>query len=185
MNQTLEPSETRDPVPPMLEQLAAGIRLLVLDVDGVLTDGRIVIDGHGQEIKFFDVKDGYGIRRLLSSQIEVILVTGRQSRSVTVRARDLGVSEVYQGVGEKGAIVKRLIQSRDLRKEEVCVMGDDLPDLAMFEEAGLRIAVADAVPDVLEVADLITRKRGGQGAAREVCDWILQCRKTLHAKNLP
>ena len=159
-----------------MEDKAAGIKLLFLDVDGVLTDGRITLNENGEEVKTFDVKDGLGLKLLMSDGVEVVIVTGRRSRAVAHRARELGIREVYQGISDKSALCKRLIAQKGLKKSEVGSMGDDLPDLAMFRESGLRITVADAAREVREQADFITHKRGGYGAVREVSEWILRCR---------
>jgi len=159
-----------------MEDKAAGIKLLFLDVDGVLTDGRITLNENGEEVKTFDVKDGLGLKLLMSDGVEVVIVTGRRSRVVAHRARELGIREVYQGISDKSAVCKRLIAQKGLKKSEVGSMGDDLPDLAMFRESGLRITVADAAREVREQADFITHKRGGYGAVREVSEWILKCR---------
>jgi phenylphosphate carboxylase delta subunit len=158
----------------MLEAQAKAIRLLLLDVDGVLTDGRIHIGADGSESKAFDVKDGQGIKLLLRTGIEVALITSRVSEAVNRRAAELGISQIHQGVKNKGACCRRLIQRLGLERDQVCAVGDDLVDLALFAEAGLRIAVADAVADLRERADWITRRPGGRGAIREVSEWILK-----------
>jgi 3-deoxy-D-manno-octulosonate 8-phosphate phosphatase (KDO 8-P phosphatase) len=160
----------------MMDETAARIKLLLLDVDGVLTDGSITISSRGEEIKSFDVKDGLGLKRLMSEGVEVVLVSGRKSSSVEWRAGELGIEGVHLGVPDKGVLSKDLIRVRGLRREEVCSMGDDLPDLPMFMESGLRIAVADAVREIREAADYVTVSRGGHGAVREACEWLLRAR---------
>ncbi len=159
-----------------MDDKAAGIKLLFLDVDGVLTNGGITLNENGEEIKTFDVKDGFGLKLLMRDGIEVVIVTGRQSKVVAHRAGELGISEVYQGVSDKGAVCRRLISEKGLQKSEVGAVGDDLPDLAMFRESGFCITVADGAGEVREQADFITKKRGGQGAVREISEWILKCR---------
>lgn len=159
----------------MLKEKATRIRLLFLDVDGVMTDGRITINDRGEETKSFDVKDGLGLKMLMSSGIDVVLMTGRRSRVVRLRAEELGIKELYQGVTDKGTLCRRLINDKGMGKEEVCCMGDDLPELVMFKEAGLRIAVADAAKELRKSADFVTKNHGGYGAVREACDWILRC----------
>ncbi|RLB42632.1 MAG: phenylphosphate carboxylase subunit delta [Deltaproteobacteria bacterium] len=159
-----------------MESKAKAIRLVLVDVDGVMTDGRLWISAEGETIKCFDSKDGLGLRRLMSEGIQVVLVTGRSSGAVERRAGELGIMEVYQGVSDKRRLAKDLRLKRGLEKDEVCAIGDDLPDIAMFEEAGLRVAVADAVKEVREQADMVTRNKGGRGAVRELCDWILSNR---------
>ena len=159
------------------EEKATRIKLLFLDVDGVLTDGRITYNDRGEETKTFNIKDGLGLKMLMSSGIEVILVTGRRSPALEHRAGELGIDKVYQGVTDKKVLCKQLIKERGLKKQEACCMGDDLPDLDMFAETGLCIAVADAVKELREEADVITREKGGCGAVREACEWIIKCQK--------
>lgn len=157
-----------------MKEKAASIKLLILDVDGVLTDGRITMNERGEEIKSFNVKDGLGLKILMSTGVGVVIITGRKSMVVKHRAEELGIDEVWQGIKDKKALCKRIIGEKGLKKEEVCCIGDDLPDLAVFMEAGLRIAVADGVEEVREQADFVTKKRGGHGAVREACEWILK-----------
>jgi 3-deoxy-D-manno-octulosonate 8-phosphate phosphatase (KDO 8-P phosphatase) len=160
----------------MMNEKAANIKLLLLDVDGVLTDGRITINERGEEVKSFNVKDGLGLKMLMSEGIHVVIITGRKSMVVEHRAKELGIHEVWQGVKDKGALCKKIIGEKGIEKEEVCSIGDDLPDLAMFMESGFRIAVADGVEAVREEADFVTEKKGGYGAVREACEWILKSR---------
>ena len=157
------------------EEKAARIKLFVVDVDGVMTDGRITINDRGEETKSFDVKDGLGLKMLSRQGIEVVILTGRESGVVAHRAEELGIKSVYQGIADKRETLRRLMREKEMDRSQVCAMGDDLPDLAMFEEAGLCIAVSDAVAEVRGHADVITRRRGGFGAVREACDWILSC----------
>jgi len=159
-----------------LEDKALHIKLLFLDVDGVLTDGRITLNEKGEELKSFDVKDGFGLKLLMRDGIEVAIITGRRSRVVAHRARELGIQKVYQGVFDKRILCRRLIEERGLVRSQVAAVGDDLPDLAMFQESGLCMTVADAVREVREQADFIASRRGGQGAVREISEWILKCR---------
>ncbi|MCD6295659.1 MAG: HAD hydrolase family protein [Deltaproteobacteria bacterium] len=159
----------------MTEKKAGKIKLVFLDVDGVMTDGRITMDAQGKETKSFCVKDGLGLRMLMSGGVDVVIVTGRSSQVVEHRANDLGIEEVYQGVTDKNLLCRQIIKDRGLMKQEVCCIGDDLADLPMFSEAGLCIAVADAVKEVREAADFITRSKGGLGAVREACEWLLKC----------
>ncbi len=159
----------------MTEKKAAKIKLVFLDVDGVMTDGRITMDAQGKEIKSFCVKDGLGLRMLMSGGVEVAIVTGRSSQVVEHRANDLGIEEVHQDVTDKNLLCRQIIEDRGFTKQEICCIGDDLADLPMFSEAGLCIAVADAVKEVREAADFITRSKGGFGAVREACEWLLKC----------
>ena len=159
------------------EDWATRIRLLILDVDGVMTDGRVILNARGEEIKRFHVRDGYGIKRLLAAGIDVVIITGRKSKAVEHRAKELGIQEVYQGVNEKGSICKEVMARKNLIKDQVCCMGDDLPDLPMFTRAGVSVAVADAAVEVRSAASLVTDQKGGQGAVREVCEWILKAQQ--------
>lgn len=160
-----------------IEERANRIKLLVLDVDGVLTDGRIIIDDEGRETKYFDVKDGHGLKKLMTEGVEVALITGRKSRVVDLRAEELGITEIHQGVTDKEARLKSIIKRKNLMEDDICVVGDDIPDMAMNAHAGLLMAVADAVPEVLASADYVTEKCGGRGAVREVCDLIFRAKK--------
>ena len=162
------------PVPQQMLKRAASIRLLVLDVDGVLTDGRLYLTEDGSEFKAFHVRDGLGVERLQDSGIRVALVTGRQSRLVARRADELGITEVRQGCSDKAAALRELCESMGIDLAFAAHMGDDLPDLPPMQLAGLGIAVADAHPQVIAAADWVTRRGGGQGAVREMCDLILQ-----------
>jgi len=158
----------------MLTKMLGEIKILILDVDGVLTDGRISINDRGEETKSFNVKDGYGIRLLLDAGIDVAIITGRQSKSVEHRARDLGINRIYQGIADKKSICIRLLEEKQLTKDQACFIGDDLPDIPILKIVGLPVAVADAVKEVRETARYITEKNGGNGAVREVCELILK-----------
>ena len=161
----------------MIRKKAIRIKLLILDVDGVMTDGRIVINGQGEEIKSFHARDGQGLKLLRQAGIEVVIISGRKSKANAYRAKELGIQEIYQGVKHKERICKKLIQQKKLDKEQVCCVGDDLPDLPMFHQVGVSIAVADAATEVREAASLVTKNRGGRGAIREVCELILKAQQ--------
>jgi 3-deoxy-D-manno-octulosonate 8-phosphate phosphatase (KDO 8-P phosphatase) len=152
------------------------IRLLVLDVDGVMTDGRIIMDYEGREIKNFDVKDGHGIKVLMKYGIDVILVTGRKSTVVEHRARDLGVGEVHQGVTDKLQITDTILRNRSLNYEHIAFIGDDIVDIPVLKRVGFSVAVEDAVGDVKKFVDYVTINKGGHGAVREVCELILKAK---------
>ncbi len=158
-----------------MEEKAAKIKLLFLDVDGVMTNGRITMNAQGEEIKTFDVKDGQGLKMLMSNEVEVVIISGRKSPVLDHRARDLGIENLNQGIEDKKALCRQIIKEKGLTKEQIGSMGDDLPDLAMFEESGLCIAVGDAVKEVRESADFITKSKGGCGAVREACELLLKC----------
>ena len=152
------------------------IRLLVLDVDGVMTDGRIIMDDAGREIKNFDVRDGHGIKVLMRYGIDVIIVTGRRSTVVEHRARDLGISEVHQGVTNKVEISDAILSNRSLNYEQIAFVGDDIVDIPLLRRVGFSAAVADAAEDVRKCADYVTVRKGGRGAVREVCEVILKAK---------
>ena len=149
-------------------------RLLLLDVDGVLTDGSILFNGQGSEIKVFNVKDGLGIRLLMKAGIRVGVVTGRRSQALNQRCRDLGIDIVFDGISDKAAVWDDILAQTGTEAFEIAFMGDDLPDLPLMKRAGLSIAVADAHESVRNRADHITTVKGGRGAVREVCETILK-----------
>lgn len=161
---------------PSLRERAARIRLLVLDVDGVLTDGRIWLDPGGGETKTFHVRDGHGLVLAQRAGVGVALVSGRRSRVVDLRAKELGIRDVHQGCREKAAALANLRRKWKAAPEEVAVMGDDLVDLPLFREAGLALAVSDAPAEVRRRADWVSRSPGGQGAVREAVEMILKAR---------
>jgi len=150
------------------------LRLLVLDVDGVLTDGRIVMSDNGQETKFFDVKDGHGLKLLMRAGIEVIWITGRRSQVVEHRARDLGVQEYHQMIWDKVQVYEEILARKGLTAAEVAYMGDDVVDVPLMKRVGFAVAVADAVEEAKRAAHYVTRHQGGRGAVREVCDLIIK-----------
>jgi len=150
------------------------VKALILDVDGVLTDGRIVISDDGQETKCFNVRDGHGLKMIRRAGIEVMFLTGRKSRVVEHRARELGVERVYQGVSDKLAVFEEILEATGLAPGQVAYMGDDIVDLPVLRRAGVSVTVCDAHQDVLGVADLVTRNAGGRGAVREVCEILLK-----------
>jgi len=150
------------------------IKLLLLDVDGVLTDGSIIYDDKGKEIKSFNVKDGLGIRMLLNSGINVGIVTGRSSKAVYHRCHNLGISLVFDGVRDKASALDMILRRTQLLAQEVAFAGDDLLDLPILKKVGLSIAVADAHEIVRNNVDMITLAKGGDGAVREICEHILK-----------
>ena len=158
------------------EVLAAGrrIRLLVLDVDGVLTDGRLTLDAQGDETKTFHVRDGHGIKLLQAQGTEVSIITARHSPALAYRAHELGIHRVYQGYQDKCLAYTELKISLGLEDEAVAYMGDDLLDLPILIRAGLAAAPADAHSEVLKRVHWHSRLGGGRGAVRELCDLLLQ-----------
>jgi 3-deoxy-D-manno-octulosonate 8-phosphate phosphatase (KDO 8-P phosphatase) len=155
---------------------ARSVRLLALDVDGVLTDGRIYLSASGEELKVFHVRDGSGLVAVQRAGIVVAIVSGRDSAAVTRRAAELGVRHVRQGVSDKGAELDGLMAELGVGREATACVGDDTPDLPMLQRAGLAVAVADAHPAVLGMAHWVTPSPGGRGAVRDVCDLLLSAR---------
>ncbi len=150
------------------------IKILILDVDGVLTDGRIIMDDSGREIKNFDVRDGHGIKLIQRYGIEVALLTGRKSEVVKHRAHDLGINEVYQKVFNKKEVFAEILDKHKLDFSEAAFIGDDIIDIPVLRTAGVSVAVADALDIVKKTVDYVTKNRGGRGAVREFCDMLLQ-----------
>lgn len=150
------------------------VKALILDVDGVLTDGRIIISDDGQETKCFNVRDGHGLKMVRRAGVEVMFLTGRKSRVVEHRARELGVERVYQGALDKLAVLDEILGSTGLTPGQVAYMGDDIVDLPVLRRAGFSVTVSDAHEDVLKAVDLVTQNPGGRGAVREVCEIILK-----------
>ena len=159
-----------------LERLDS-IRLVAFDIDGVFTDGRFYLSDDGTESKTFHTQDGYGVRRLLDSGVEVAVISGRASPAVERRMAELQVRHVVLGCKDKVAAFDDLTGSLGIEAADCAFVGDDMPDLALLEHVGLSIAVANAVQAVQERCDYITRKPGGFGAVREVCDLIAGSRR--------
>jgi 3-deoxy-D-manno-octulosonate 8-phosphate phosphatase (KDO 8-P phosphatase) len=155
---------------------ARNIRLLVLDVDGVLTDGRLYLSAAGEELKVFHVRDGSGLVAVQRAGITVAIISGRDSAAVTRRAAELGIRYVQQGVADKGAALDQLLEELGVSAAETACVGDDTPDVPMLRRAGLAIGVADAHPALLAAAHWVTHSNGGQGAVREACDLLLSAR---------
>lgn len=161
--------------------LAADIKLVVFDIDGVMTDGKLYFTSLGDEIKAFNVKDGLGIKWLQDSGIQTAVITGRSSELVKKRVTDLGINHLQQGREDKIVALKELLGSLDITPDKVAYMGDDLPDLAAIRFVGLGATVADALPIVAEHAQWQSHFNGGEGAVREFCEFILSCQGKLNA----
>jgi 3-deoxy-D-manno-octulosonate 8-phosphate phosphatase (KDO 8-P phosphatase) len=159
-----------------IRERAARIRLVVFDVDGVFTDGRLYYGPGGEELKVFHVHDGQGLKRLLRAGVAVAVISGRDSAAVSRRMQDLGIAHVFQGDEDKLPIFERLLKKLGMKPEETACVGDDLPDLPLLEAAGLAVAVANALPSIRAQAHVVTQATGGMGAVREVCDLILAAR---------
>jgi 3-deoxy-D-manno-octulosonate 8-phosphate phosphatase (KDO 8-P phosphatase) len=164
-----------------LQAKAQKIKLLLLDVDGVLTDGTIILDNGGNELKAFHVRDGHGIKLAQRAGIAVGIITGRKSEVVNIRARELGIQEVHQGAHEKIIAYESIIAKYGVADNEVAYMGDDIVDLEIFKRVGMAVGVADADPAIRPYVDMITKTEGGRGAAREFINFILESKSKLRA----
>lgn len=164
---------------------AEKIRLLALDVDGVLTDGRLYFSEDGGELKSFDTQDGHGIKMLQQAGIACAIITGRNTQLVARRAKNLGIVHLLQGREDKLVALRELTTSLNLPLDSVAYAGDDWPDLPAILAAGLGIAVANAHEALLQRADYVTQKAGGRGAVREVCDLILKAQHKYDAALAP
>ena len=157
-----------------IKEKLKGIKLLILDVDGVMTDGRIIMDNEGRETKNFNVRDGHGIKILQRYGIKVAILTGRQSKVVEYRAKDLEIDEIYQKVFNKKEIFQTILKKHKLSADAAAFMGDDIVDIPVLKSVGFSAAVADAIDVVKKSVDYVTKNKGGNGAVREVCEMILK-----------
>ncbi|MBL8529617.1 MAG: 3-deoxy-manno-octulosonate-8-phosphatase KdsC [Burkholderiales bacterium] len=164
---------------------ARRIRLVVFDVDGVLTDGSLYITDAGEEFKAFHSQDGHGMKMLQATGIQLAIITGRTSRSVELRAQNLGVGILYQGVEDKLVVFEQILASFGFEDESCAYMGDDVVDLPVMLRCGLAVAVPDAPPLVKSRAHYVTRQRGGRGAVRELCEIIMHAQGTFDAQMQP
>lgn len=160
-------------------QKAKAIKLLVLDIDGVMTDGRLYFSAEGEVLKVFNILDGQGIKLLRSSGVEIAIISGRRSEALAKRASDLGIVHLYQGREDKINALDELLSELQLDYQQVAHLGDDLPDLPVIRRVGLGMAVANAYELVKQQADWCTKARGGEGAVREACDFIMKAQGTL------
>lgn len=161
---------------PLLLERAAAVRALVLDVDGVLTDGRLYFDNQGNELKAFSTRDGLGMRAVQSQGVLLALITGRQSEIVARRAANLGIEHVFQGRNDKLDAFNELLAATGLEEAEICYAGDDWVDIPVLDRVGLAVTVPDADSVVKGHVHWITPRAGGHGAVRDVCDLILAAR---------
>ncbi|HBG45474.1 MAG TPA: phenylphosphate carboxylase subunit delta [Deltaproteobacteria bacterium] len=150
------------------------IKLVIFDVDGVLTDGRIIFDAAGVETKCFDVKDGHGIKLLIRSGIQGAIITARESEVVLRRAKDLGIDLVYQGIKDKRLALDDIVAKSAIPLSEMAYMGDDIIDIPVLKRVGFSATVADGVEEVRGMVDYVARRPGGRGAARELVELILK-----------
>jgi 3-deoxy-D-manno-octulosonate 8-phosphate phosphatase (KDO 8-P phosphatase) len=161
---------------------ARRIRLVIFDVDGVLTNGNLFITDAGEEFKAFYSQDGHGMKMLQATGLQLAIVTGRTSRSVELRAQNLGVGILYQGVDDKLAVFEQILATFGFEQESCAYMGDDLVDLPVMRRCGLAVAVPDAPPLVKSRAHYVTRQPGGRGAVRELCEIIMHAQGTFDAQ---
>jgi len=165
----------------MSKALAARIgkvRLVILDVDGVLTDGRLYYGANGEELKVFNTHDGHGIKMLAESGVAVAIISGRSSKALRKRATDLGIAQVMMGVGDKALAYKKLLKGLRLTNDVVASIGDDVVDLPILLHCGFSAAVPDAPEDVTSRVDFVTSRAGGAGAVREFCEVIMRAQGT-------
>jgi len=155
-------------------QKARMVRLLILDVDGVLTDGRIVIDDRGMESKSFDVKDGHGLRLIMRADVHVVFLSGRESEATRHQASELGVMEVYQNIHKKVDVYEQILKDHGVEDRQVGYVGDDVIDLPVLKRVGFSAAVADASEEVKRFVDYVAMREGGRGAVREIIEFILK-----------
>ncbi len=163
--------------PPEVMERAKAIRLLILDVDGVLTDGSLYFGPQGEALKVFHVRDGHGLKMLQKAGIEVAFLSGRRSDAAYHRAKELGINRFHEGLRDKVAVMEEIMASMGIEAAAVAAVGDDLVDLPHLRRSGLAVAVADAVPEVRAAAHWVTSLPGGRGAVREVCDLLLKARE--------
>ena len=154
------------------------IKALFFDVDGVLTDGRIYLAGDGSEFKVFDTKDGHGMRKAIAAGLKIAWISGRTSRATARRAKELGVRECHQGISDKGKTYREICRRWKVIPQETGAMGDDEPDVPMLEAAGFSACPADAAPPARQAAQVVLKKPGGRGAAREFIDAVLRRNET-------
>ena len=157
-----------------LEARARGVRIAIFDVDGVMTDGTLYIGAQGEAFKAFNILDGHGVKMLQSVGVQTAIITGRQSGIVAARARELGITHLYQGVADKTVALAELLAATGIAADECGYMGDDWPDLAVMRRCGFAAAPANAHPEVIQRVHWVAQARGGHGAVREVCDAILR-----------
>jgi 3-deoxy-D-manno-octulosonate 8-phosphate phosphatase (KDO 8-P phosphatase) len=161
---------------------AAAVRLLVLDVDGVLTDGRLYYADDGIELKAFDIQDGLGLRMLAASGVEIAVITGRRSRALELRAENLGIRHVFQSAADKLLVFESLLRDLSLNAHAAAAIGDDLPDLPILRRCELAVSVPAAPALVQEHVHYVTQRGGGRGAVRELCELIMRAQGTLNAR---
>ncbi len=157
-----------------LKEKASKIKLMAFDVDGVFTDGSLTFGEDGKEYKTFNAKDGQGVVCVQRAGIITVIITARENGTVAHRAKNLGITELHQGVKFKLPVLEKIVEERGLTLENVSYMGDDLPDVCILEKVGLACCPNDAVDEVRNICDFVSEKNGGRGAIRELCDFVLR-----------
>lgn len=165
----------------ILQSRAKSIRLVAFDVDGIMTDGGLFLSDSGEEFKRFNSLDGHGLKMLKASGVELAIITGRSSRCVELRAKNLGIAHVFQGVENKLDTLRALLAQLSLSAENAAFMGDDVMDLPAMLQAGLAITVPEAPQVVRDRAHYVTQRSGGHGAVREACEWLMSAQGSLEA----
>lgn len=150
------------------------IKMLVLDVDGVLTDCRLWMDSNGEWKRFFSIRDGVGIKEIASAGYKLAIITGTVANDIRARAKVLGIHYFYEGAADKRPSFDKLLQESGIKKEEIAYIGDDIFDVPLIKDVGFGATVPEAVDEVMEVAQYVTKRPGGNGAVREICDFILK-----------
>jgi 3-deoxy-D-manno-octulosonate 8-phosphate phosphatase (KDO 8-P phosphatase) len=169
----------------MLAQRINAIRLIAFDVDGILTDGGLYLTDSGEEFKRFNSLDGHGLKMLKASGVELAIITGRTSRCVELRARNLGITRLYQGVDDKWGAMQALLAELKLAPEAAAYMGDDVVDLPVMRRVGFSVTVPNSPQAVRDHAHYLTQREGGHGAVRETCELIMSAQGTLDAQLAP
>ncbi len=164
-------------VEPAVQQKAKTIKLLICDIDGVFSDGSVILGNSGEEMKAFNTKDGFGIKALMNAGVEVAVITGRKSTLLENRMKGLGVNHIYQGMENKIIGYNELLKNLNLTHEQVAYIGDDVPDVPVMQLVNLAVSVNDAHPYVKSISDLVTVTNGGRGAVRELTDFIIMMQK--------
>ena len=172
-------------LPESVASRVKSIRLIAFDVDGILTDGGLYLSDSGEEFKRFNSLDGHGLKMLKASGVELAIITGRTSRCVELRAHNLGIRHLYQGVADKLGAMKTLLAKLNLPPDAAAFMGDDVIDLPAMRHVGLSISVPDAPQIVRDRAHYVTQRDGGQGAVREVCEMLMSAQGTLEGQLAP
>lgn len=157
-----------------LRKFILPVKMLLLDVDGILTRGDVIYNDNSIETKIFSVKDGLGLRLLMDAGIKIGIITGRSSKALKARCQNLGINLVYEGISDKEAVLEKIVKDTGIGYNEIAFAGDDLPDIRIMKKTGCPLTVSDASPELKKIAVFVTEKGGGQGAVREISELILK-----------